>query len=56
MKRNNKKLTAVVCNAGVTDFAPFEVMDMDTYKWIMDTKVNGHLQLIHRLVRPLRES
>ncbi len=43
LAKNKLKLTAVICNAGVINLAPFEADEMSTFKWIFSTKVEGHI-------------
>ena len=56
LEEHNLKLTGVICNAGVVAMCPMEADTISTFKWIFNTKVLGHMQLVHGLISTLRNS
>ena len=54
LKIKNKKLGAIICSAGIPCMGPFECQFMDTFRTLFNTNVQGHMDIIHTLIKRIR--
>ena len=55
LKSRKKTLSAVVCSAGITCMGPFECEPMDTFRRVFNTNVLGHMEIVHTMMKRIRE-
>ena len=54
LKIRHKRLGALICSAGITCMGPFECLPMDTFRNLFNTNVQGHMDIIHTLIKRIR--